>query len=206
MNKYEGRLQAEAEARKDIAQRLHQGLIQSLATIAMRAGLSRKMAQKNPEKAIEEISSLENLARDATKEARYLLFVLDPALLESQGLLATIKEWLRQYQELFDIAVMFDNKLPPAVNISPPQSQLLFSILVQLLDHFAGNKNPGGIHLALGQDNPKEVHVTLTYTGRELTELVRNRVEAYTGRLESMPGPQGTRRLKIWLPLEFREN
>ena len=61
-------VEVEEEARKKLARDLHDGPTQSVAAIAMRANFIRRLLEREPKSAAEEIYKLEELARKTTKE------------------------------------------------------------------------------------------------------------------------------------------
>ncbi len=92
-------IDAEGEARKKLARDLHDGPTQSVAAIAMRLNYTRLLLQREPEKVREELEKIEELARRTTKEIRTMLFTLRPVILETQGLVAALEQYLKQLEE-----------------------------------------------------------------------------------------------------------
>lgn len=88
----------EEDARKKLARNLHDGPTQTIAAIAMRLNYVRLLIERDPERAVQELQQLEDLARMTTKEIRQMLFTLRPLILESQGLIAALEQ-LRQKQQ-----------------------------------------------------------------------------------------------------------
>lgn len=80
------------EARKKLARDLHDGPTQSIAAIAMRVNFARRLMERDPRGASEELFKVEDLARRTTKEIRHMLFTLRPLILESQGLVAALQQ------------------------------------------------------------------------------------------------------------------
>jgi signal transduction histidine kinase len=89
------------EARKKLARDLHDGPTQSVAAIAMRLNITRRMMSKDVKAAGEEIVKLEELAHRTTKEIRHMLFTLRPLILESQGLTAAVQSMADKMLETF---------------------------------------------------------------------------------------------------------
>jgi signal transduction histidine kinase len=89
------------EARKKLARDLHDGPTQSVAAIAMRLNITRRMMTKDVQAAGEEIIKLEELAHRTTKEIRHMLFTLRPLILESQGLTAAVQSMADKMLETF---------------------------------------------------------------------------------------------------------
>jgi len=92
-------IDADEEARKKLARDLHDGPTQSVAAIAMRLNYTKLLLEKEPQKVKEELEKLEALARRTTKEIRTMLFTLRPVILETQGLVAALEQYLKQLEE-----------------------------------------------------------------------------------------------------------
>jgi signal transduction histidine kinase len=92
-------IEADEEARKELARDLHDGPTQSIAAIAMRMGFARTLIDKDPARAKEELLKVEALAKRTSAEVRSMLFTLRPLVLETQGLGAAIDALLRRYSE-----------------------------------------------------------------------------------------------------------
>jgi signal transduction histidine kinase len=93
-------IEVHEEARKKLARDLHDGPTQSVAAMAMRINLTRRMFSKNEKSALDELMKIEELAHRTTKEIRHMLFTLRPLILESQGLKAALLPWLRKCARL----------------------------------------------------------------------------------------------------------
>jgi signal transduction histidine kinase len=83
-------VEVEEDARKKLSRDLHDGPTQSVAAIAMRVNYIRRLIERQPQQAIEELWKVEELARRTTKEIRHMLFTLRPLVLETQGLLPAL--------------------------------------------------------------------------------------------------------------------
>lgn len=92
-------IEADEEARKELARDLHDGPTQSIAAIAMRMGFARTMIDRDPARAKEELLKVEALAKHTSAEIRGMLFTLRPLVLEAQGLGAAVDALLRRYSE-----------------------------------------------------------------------------------------------------------
>jgi signal transduction histidine kinase len=105
--------EAQEEARKKLARDLHDGPTQSVAAIAMRINLSRRMLERDANMAADELVKIEDLARRTTKEIRHMLFTLRPLVLESQGLRAALEQMAEKMKETFsqDVVIQIDEKL-----------------------------------------------------------------------------------------------
>jgi len=101
-------MEVHEEARKKLARDLHDGPTQSVAAMAMRINLTRRMFDKNEKMAKEELVKIEELAHRTTKEIRHMLFTLRPLILESQGLKAALQSMAEKMRETFSQNVVIE--------------------------------------------------------------------------------------------------
>jgi signal transduction histidine kinase len=94
-------IDVQEETRKKLARDLHDGPTQSVAAIAMRINLVRRMLKKDHKGTEEELVKIEELAHRTTKEVRHMLFTLRPLILESQGLTAALDAMAEKMRETF---------------------------------------------------------------------------------------------------------
>lgn len=96
-------IEADEEARKELARNLHDGPTQSIAAIAMHINFIRSLMVKNPRQALDELIKVERLAKQTTKEIRSMLFALRPLVLETEGLAAAIETAMSKIRETDNI-------------------------------------------------------------------------------------------------------
>ena len=94
-------IEVQEETRKKLARDLHDGPTQSVAAIAMRINLARRMMKKDAKGTEQELVKIEELAHRTTKEVRHMLFTLRPLILESQGLTAALDAMADKMRETF---------------------------------------------------------------------------------------------------------
>ncbi len=92
-------LEAESEARKELARDLHDGPTQSVSAISMRINFVRSLITIDLEQAQKELFEIEDLAKRTAKEIRGMLFTLRPLVLETQGLAAAIETVMERIQD-----------------------------------------------------------------------------------------------------------
>lgn len=92
-------IEADEEARKELARDLHDGPTQTIAAIAMRINFIRSLISRDPEQALGELEKVEELAKQTSKEIRGMLFTLRPLVLETQGLGPAVETVIARIQE-----------------------------------------------------------------------------------------------------------
>ena len=113
-------IEIQEETRKKLARDLHDGPTQSVAAVAMRVNFARRLVEKDPKAAADELFKIEELARKTTKEIRHMLFTLRPLVLESQGLVAALQAMAEKMQETYNqkMIVSVDPNVIPKLEAS----------------------------------------------------------------------------------------
>jgi signal transduction histidine kinase len=207
------------EARKKLARDLHDGPTQSVAAMAMRLNISRRMLAKDPKSANEELVKLEELAHRTTKEIRHMLFTLRPLILESQGLAAAIQSMADKMVETFSqrVAVEIDERA--AEQLEMGKKGVLFYIIEEAVNnarkHAAAEsitvrlrQVETGVLLLEIQDNGVGFDVksvTQNYDKRSSSSLgmvnLRERAELVNGLLNIESVPNKGTNVQVYIPL-----
>jgi signal transduction histidine kinase len=126
-------VEVQEEARKKLARDLHDGPTQSVAAMAMRVSLARRMMDRDPKAAADELEKIEDLARRTTKEIRHMLFTLRPLVLESQGLIAALQASADKMKETYgqEVIIQVDEKLTSIIEMG--KSGVIFYIVEEAL-------------------------------------------------------------------------
>ncbi len=89
----------EEEARAKLARVLHDGPTQDVAAVAMRLNFVRVLMDRDPERARRELEQIEDSAHQAVRQIRSMLFTLRPLALETEGLIAALKQYGQHMRE-----------------------------------------------------------------------------------------------------------
>ena len=138
------------EARKKLARDLHDGPTQSVAAMAMRINIARRLVEKDPKSAMDELSKIEELAQRTTKEIRHMLFTLRPLILESQGLGAALKSMADKMRETFNqnVTVNIDEKIASQMEMG--KQGVIFYIIEEAINNARKHANAANIWVRLG--------------------------------------------------------
>ena len=109
----------EEEAQKKLARDLHDGPIQTIAAITMRVNFARRLIERDPEEATEELMRVEDMARQTTREIRHMLFTIRPLILERRGLVAALNQLADKENEIHhqNVLIETDSELPHELDL-----------------------------------------------------------------------------------------
>jgi len=202
----------EQSIRTEVANNLHQGAIQMLAAVTMGLDHLEHLAAARPEELPAELKSLKELTREATREARLLLFELRPTILESEGLLNALQAYIQQIPNGDKIIHLTHEGALSSLDALT--AQVSFSVVVQGLRHARqhGQASNVWLNIALGED---ELAITLEDDGKPQAErrctrdsegpdcpaFMRDRVALVRGSLRMTDGgPGGRTAIQIRIP------
>lgn len=130
----------EEESRHKLARDLHDGPIQRVAAIVMQAEFIRALLKRQPDRVASELDQLQQNARQAAQEMRTLLFTLRPIVLESEGLVAAVNQYVQRLREQERVNIKLESDQIP--RLDPQVEEAIFAIVQEA----AGNakKHAGG--------------------------------------------------------------
>jgi signal transduction histidine kinase len=139
------------EARKKLARDLHDGPTQSVAAMAMRLNITRRMLTKDVKGATEEIVKLEELAHRTTKEIRHMLFTLRPLILESQGLAAAVQAMADKMMETYSQKVTLSIEERVTTQLEMGKQGVIFYIIEEAVNNARKHASAPVISVSLRQ-------------------------------------------------------
>lgn len=212
-------VQSQEEAQKKLARDLHDGPTQSVSSIAMRINIARKLFERNPRAAMEELVQIEDLARRTTQEIRHMLFTLRPLVLENDGLDAALQTMASKMRDVYQQNVIID--LDPEVigSLDTARQTMVFYLVEEAVNNarkhaeaseitvrmkfIMNDRSMAGLEIS---DNGRgfDVQATLgNYDQRGSLGMInlRERTDQLNGllKIDSAPG-RGTR-IRIYIPL-----
>lgn len=127
-------VEVEKAARAQLAGELHDGPTQGIAAITMRLNYIRKLLERKPERAGDELYQVEDMARRTAKEIRAMLFELRPKALD-QGLEAGLEQLAIKNRETYEQAVEYYVEDSCDQLLDDQTTQTLFSIAVEAVNN-----------------------------------------------------------------------
>jgi len=207
-------LQMQEEERKWLAHRLHDGPMQSLASVAMRM-------QAQSQAPTIETATLRDDARQRLNtvigDLRQVVFDLRPPLLDDLGLVPTLKRYAEQWSTSTQITIRI-HLVGVEVTLSPTEKVTVFRMIQEGLKNIHIHASASMVDLTLTY-RPDSLHILLQDNGigipqvdwdRWLEEgkmgliLCRERLAAFGGTLELPPATSETKgaRVDLLLPIE----
>jgi len=129
------------EARHKLARDLHDGPTQSIGAIAMRVNFARRLVQRDPNQAADELFKIEELARRTTKEIRQMLFTLRPLVLESEGLVQALRQLSEKMEENHGQNVVIETKDEVADDLEMGKQGVIFFIVEEAANNARKHAN-----------------------------------------------------------------
>ncbi len=205
------------EVRKKLARDLHDGPTQSVAAIAMRLNIVRRLMDKDPGAVAEEIVKIEELAHRTTKEIRHMLFTLRPLILESQGLTAALKAMAVKMGETFNQNVVVEVNEQVAGQFDMGKQGVIFYIIEEAVTNARKHASAANIWVRLRPVEPSMavLEVEDDGAGFDVSAMsnaydngsslgmvnLRERAELVGGLLDVRSAPGRGTKVSVYLPL-----
>jgi signal transduction histidine kinase len=147
-------IEVHEEARKKLARDLHDGPTQSVSAMAMRLNIIRRMLEKDPKSAGEELVKVEDLARRTTKEIRHMLFTLRPLILESRGLVAALNAMAEKMNETYGQKVVIEVDERQAEQLEMGKQGVIFYLVEEAVNNARKHAKANLIQIRLNRIDP----------------------------------------------------
>lgn len=143
-------IEAQEVVRHQVARNLHDGTIQFLSAISMGIDHMERLLELKPEAARSELQALRDLIRQATTQARLALFELRPVILETRGLAAALKTYVRQLESSEEFAIHLEAE-PSLPSLSNTIASTVFAIVQEAVTNAKKHAAPRDMWLRLSQ-------------------------------------------------------
>lgn len=157
--------ETEEETRRKLARDLHDGPTQTIAAIAMRLDFARRLVSRDQQAAAEEIQTLEEIARQTTREIRHMLFTLRPLVLESRGLVAALQQLAKKLQETHGQAVMVEAEPDAAEGLDLSKQAVIFFIAEEAINNARKHAEAANVWVELRRVVPDRIRLNVRDDG-----------------------------------------
>lgn len=176
-------IEAEQEARKELARDLHDGPTQLVAAILMNLDFAKKALEREPSLLPNALEEMVELASRASHQMRTLLFELRPLVLETEGLGAALQVFLERRQK--DVPEDQNTKLSLKIETDNPSGDVsrhdgkiettIFAIVQEVVNNAVKHAKANNIVVEL-KEAPEGLYTTITDdgVGFDLDEVMRN--------------------------------
>jgi signal transduction histidine kinase len=220
-------IEAEEQARKELARDLHDGPTQLVASIMMSLDFCKKALEKDPSLVPKEIAYMSELAERATHQMRTVLFELRPLVLETQGLGAALQVFMdRRQKDIPEQSTKLTLKIEtdnPSGDISRQDDKVeatIFAIVQETVNNAVKHAQAENIIVEL-KETAKAVYTVIKDDGKgfNVTEVMSNyeqrgslgmvnlqeRTQLIGGELTIKSIPDKGTRITIYVPKEKEE-
>jgi signal transduction histidine kinase len=120
--------------RQKVIRQLHDGLTQTVSALAMRINFARRLIATDPEAAGQELEKVEQLTREATKEIRHVIFLLQPQDQEGFELIPSLEAYFEKMASLYGLMVEFEVDQDLVDQLAAGDQFVVYSIVEEALD------------------------------------------------------------------------
>ncbi len=143
-------LRAQEDERKRLAQELHDGIGQSVSAIKFMIETCMKQIRENPDAEITgRLEMLLPMAQSTVEEVQRIAVDLRPFIIDDLGLVATLRWFLRQFQNTYS-NVRLDNRIGLEEHEIPESLKIvIFRITQEALNNVARHSRAKRVHVGL---------------------------------------------------------
>jgi signal transduction histidine kinase len=152
-----------AEERARIAREIHDGVAQTLALSGLKLDLVSKLFEKNPDKAMKELSNTKITIREMIKEVRRSIFALRPIDLERYGFVEALRRYCNDFGQQNDLQVRL--KVAELPNLTVKSEATLFRIFQEAMNNVAKHAKAREVSVLVGLDQGGQVYINVKDDG-----------------------------------------
>jgi two-component system sensor histidine kinase DegS len=211
-------VESQESERQRLARQMHDGPAQSLTNFILQAEICRRLFDRNPDRAVEELENLKSAASTTFQKVRDFIFDLRPMMLDDLGLVPTIRRYITALQEKGVIDARINVVGEERRRMEPHTEVMMFRSVQEVLSYARDVANSTRLELMLDvSDNP--VKANISFNGKTLDETenptdtnhnkafslssLQSRIELVGGTTEMVSGLEGgDNRIDITLPAE----
>jgi PAS domain S-box-containing protein len=144
-------LRAQEDERKRLAQELHDGIGQSISAIKFKIETCVKQIQENPANTTRQLETLLPMVQSTVEEVQRIAVDLRPFIIDDLGLVATLRWFLRQFQNTYS-DIKLDNRISLEEHEIPESLKIvIFRIVQEALNNVSRHSLATRVQVALGK-------------------------------------------------------
>lgn len=162
-------IQTQESERQRLARQMHDGPAQSLTNFILQAEICRRLFDRNPDRAVEELDNLKLAASTTFQRVRDFIFELRPMMLDDLGLVPTVRRYIDALSEKSNLEI-HSNFIGEERRRMPPHSEVtMFRGLQELLAYARDISGATKVELVMDvSSNPVKANVG--FNGKPIEE------------------------------------
>ncbi len=162
-------VQSQESERQRLARQMHDGPAQSLTNFILQAEICRRLFDRDPSRATEELENLKTAASTTFQRVRDFIFELRPMMLDDLGLVPTMRRYVDVFMDKSGIETRI-NVVGEERRLEPHIEVTFFRSLQELLGYARDNARSSKVDIVLDiAGNPAKASVT--FNGLTITEI-----------------------------------
>ncbi|MBX3081660.1 MAG: hypothetical protein KF716_08480 [Anaerolineae bacterium] len=198
-------VESQESERQRLARQMHDGPAQSLTNFILQAEICRRLFDRNPDRAGEELENLKTAASSTFQKVRDFIFDLRPMMLDDLGLVPTIRRYITALQEKGGLDIRITPLGEERRRMEPHTEVMMFRAVQEVLNYAREISGANRIELTLDvSDNP--IKAVMTFNGKSLDETeaqgdqkskafslvsLQHRIELVQGTIELLSAEEG---------------
>ncbi len=163
-------VQSQESERQRLARQMHDGPAQSLTNFILQAEICRRLFDRDPGRAGEELENLKTAASTTFQRVRDFIFELRPMMLDDLGLAPTMRRYVDVFADKSGIETRINIVGEERRRLEPHTEVTIFRSLQELLGYARENAHSTKIEVVLDiTSNPAKASVT--FNGRTIDEI-----------------------------------
>jgi signal transduction histidine kinase len=198
------------EERNRLARELHDSAKQKAFAALAQLGTANGVIKKDPISAISHLTEAENLVYEVIEELTFLIQEMYPVALKEKGLVATLREYIFDWENRTDIQV--DVNIQGNRHLELNIEQAIYRVTQEALSNVSRHSQASHVDLEL-TFNPDHVKVVIADNGCGFDNAskpngvglrsIRERIESLSGSVEIASLPECGTSVTVFLPLDY---
>ncbi|MCC7205758.1 MAG: sensor histidine kinase, partial [Anaerolineae bacterium] len=128
-------VQSQESERQRLARQMHDGPAQSLTNFILQAEICRRLFDRNPDRAGEELDNLKSAASNTFQKVRDFIFELRPMMLDDLGLAPTLRRYVDVFADKSGIETRINITGEERRRLEPHLEVMMFRTVQELLGY-----------------------------------------------------------------------